>query len=255
MMNYDHMTGAARSLYEEGHVFNAALQFKKAGYPEGGVAQLYRAEEEFDNPAYARIGRILADRWGVEYPGDTYKRMISEGDAYYSSEKEKFSNLENLARERLSSLGRFNGTALDIGSRDGRYTGVLRELGFDSVISIEPDPNEAKKDANEEDVFVGTMQDYLDSTILDPSNLVTAVILNIGPGLPHDEGFIASLVAFLRNSSPDKRRAVVTFAEASTYKAFAEAMNKQGIIRQTRNDEYRDGVPHHIATSWIRIPN
>ncbi len=238
----------ALGLYQEGRVVDAAIQMKKAGSPEEGVAQVYRAVSERGLDGYEEIGRLLASRWGVEYPDDIFKRQRESGARYNLAEKEKFASLEEYTRQRIRPFLQavdIRRGVLDIGARDGRYVDTLREFGFREVICVEPDASEAEKIVGANKVVVGSFAEFL--TLDDNPEIGTAVVLNMEPVLATSDEFTIGLVDFLNRSRG--RRLVLSFAEELTYDRFKTIALRHGLVETVNSTkEYRDGVPHHVMS-------
>jgi hypothetical protein len=212
------------------------------------VAQIYRAVSEEGLGSYEVIGRLLANRWGVEYPEDTYNRIRDSGTQYNLAEREKFASLGEYTRQRvglfLQALDVSRGV-LDIGSRDGRYVNTFRELGFKSVICVEPDASEAKKIIDANEVVVGSFADFL--ALNDNPEIGTAAVLNMEPVLTTNGEFVMDLVEFLRRSRG--RKLILSFAEELTYDRFKATALQQGLVEAINSTkEYIDGTPHHVMS-------
>lgn len=212
------------------------------------MAQAYKAVSEKGLKQYEQIGRLLASRWGVEYPDDIYKRQRESGARYNLAEREKFASLKEYTRQRIKPFLQtvdISRGVLDIGARDGRYVDTLREFGFREVICVEPDASEAEKILDANKVVVGSFAEFL--TLNDNPEIGTAVVLNMEPVLATNDEFTIGLVDFLNRSRG--RKLVLSFAEELTYNRFKTIALRHGLVETINSTrEYRDGTPHHVMS-------
>lgn len=118
----------------------------------------------------------------------------------------------------------FGNTALDIGSRDGRYVPVIRQLGLKVITAIDPSVQELQKGIDhglirEEEVFRGTLQAYAEQAT---SQVDSAFVLNLNPDLPGNPQFIDALLQVVKPGGV----VVTSFAERET--AFKFTANFSG---------------------------
>jgi hypothetical protein len=123
----------------------------------------------------------------------------------------------------------FGSTALDIGARDGRYVPVIRELGFTSIMAIDPSIDELREGVSHgivgtDEVFGGKLEDWVN---IQETPADSAFIFNVNPSLPSSPDFIAALVRAVKPGG----LIVASFVEFSTAKKFAAATTWRNLTR------------------------
>ncbi|HSH56141.1 MAG TPA: methyltransferase domain-containing protein [Candidatus Limnocylindrales bacterium] len=161
----------------------------------------------------------------------------------------------------------FGETALDIGSRDGRYVPVMRSLGLQSIMAIDPSAEEMQTGIDhgildEDEAFVGTLQEYHKQ--VQPEPVDTVFVLNVNPLLPRDPEFIDAVMDSVKPGGV----VVASFVERSTHigwTAQTHWRHRLVVPPKVRNpDDFKKtiswnsesmsegGSPHHFLDISIR---
>ena len=106
----------------------------------------------------------------------------------------------SFAAARQEPFLQVEGLALDIGGRDGRFTGLIRALGADRVVMIDPAADEVRLGIEagviEADAaFIGTVQEWAHEN---PAAANSAFVFNMQPHVALQHGFWDALAASLR---------------------------------------------------------
>ncbi len=174
--------------------------------------------------------------------------------------------VDNTSRMREPGVA-FGETALDIGSRDGRYVPVMRTLGLKTITAIDPSAEDMQTGIDhglikDDDAFIGTLQDYRNRVRPEPVD--TAFVLNASPLLPRDPEFIDAVMDSVKPGGV----VVASFVEPSTYKNWVARTHWQHrlavppVVRDPADSENRlisnnrhlmeGGMPHHFLDISIR---
>lgn len=119
-------------------------------------------------------------------------------------------DLKNKIREQVEQIEAagekvdFGEVTLDVGSRDGRYAGVIRSLGPKRVIAIDPSGDEVKKGMDSGfiypgEAFAGTALEYgVKMAVNEIPKYDSLFILNINPSLSKNREFIDTVLDMVK---------------------------------------------------------
>lgn len=138
-------------------------------------------------------------------------------DSTYPESTRLATDLYEKIKEKLAASGEpvdFGKTALDIGSKDGRYASVIRQLGPTTITAIDPSVKELQKGIdhgflNKNEVFKGTLEKYVKQAT---SQVDSAFVFNVNPDLARNEEFIDALLLVVKPGGI----VVVSFVERET---------------------------------------
>jgi 2-polyprenyl-3-methyl-5-hydroxy-6-metoxy-1,4-benzoquinol methylase len=112
----------------------------------------------------------------------------------------------------------FGKTGLDIGARDGRKTQVIRELGIEKLVAIDPSAEELQKGIDHgllrpDEIFPDTLEKYVAQG---HPQVDSVFVFNVNPDLPRSQKFIDALMRVVKPGG----LVVTSFIEEETSKRF-----------------------------------
>ncbi len=133
----------------------------------------------------------------------------------------------------------FGETAIDIGSRDGRYIPVIKEFGFSAITAVDPSAEAIAKGRvnglfKNVNVVQGTLEDLVATSNQD---LDSAFLFNLAPDLPRKPEFISALLESVKPGG----LVISSFVELETARTFATTAYGRGLLEPVKKKpRYQD---------------
>lgn len=159
---------------------------------------------------------------------------------------------EGATAQRLGFSGFRDKIVVDIGTRDGRFIPLFRDLGAKEVFGIDPDKDALRKalDSNildEEHVLPVKLQDLPETM---RGKFEVATIFNFNMPRTEQDGFFQQLYEIL----PKKAEIVMTFAEDEILENAIPIMQKYFIVQSAKLWKKKENYPHKNLVICTKKP-
>jgi len=255
-----------RQIYEEGqnleqagNKLGAAAQYEKAGYPHLAIG-IY--EESGDITKAYEIAKRSGDNFTADRLADKYNIAGHEFTDFPPARGRDFNEVmvvalksrlqEGATAQQLGFSGFKDKIVVDIGTRDGRFVPLFRDLGAKEVFGIDPD-GDALREAvdrgilDEEHALPVKLQD-LPEAMRDKFEIAT--IFNFNMPRTEQDGYFQQLYENL----PEGAQIVMTFAEDEILQNATPIMQKYFIVRSTKLWQKKEDYPHKNLVVCIKKP-
>lgn len=237
----------AAAQYEEGRDSYSAIRL----YEEAG--DVTKAYELAKNSHVESTANRLADEYGIESHEFTDMPPSRGRDANEVMSIVLKSRLqEGAVASRIGFSGFKDKVVVDIGSRDGRFIPLFRDLGAKEVFGVDSD-SDALKEAvsngilDEEHALSARLQDLPDALC---ARFDIATIFNFNMPLAEQEDFFKQLFEKL----PENAQVVMTFAEDDVQYRATRIMEKYFVVRAFDILHVEGDAPHKNLVICTRKP-
>lgn len=255
--NYDHRQNPTpRELFEQGQALEvqgdklaAAGLYERAGYTYKAI-KIYEAEG-YVQRAY-ELAKHTGDNWTADRLATTHNIPGHEYSDFPPAQGREFDEVMRVALKsrlrpeatagRLGFAGFKDRIVADIGTRDGRFVPLFRELGASEVYGIDPD-EEALQEAINNGVL--DKQHVLPHKLQDLPEKVrrtfdVATIFNFDMPYLEQAGFFEQLYEIL----PENGQAIMTIAEDEALKNARKFIEPLFIMRYEKLWDKSADYPH-----------
>lgn len=248
-----------KRLEEAGDKLAAAAQYDQAGYPHlaikiyeesGEITQAYEAaKRNGDDYAANRLADIHSIS-GHEFSDFPPLRGRDSSEVMSVALKSRLE--EGATAEELGFAGFQDKVVVDVGTRDGRFIPLFRDLGAKEVFGIDPD-KEALQEAmdkgilDEEHALPVKIQDLPESL---RDTFEVATIFNFNMPRTEQDSFFQQLYKNL----PDDAQVVMTFAEDEMLENATPIMQRYFTFRSTKLWKVKGDWPHNNLVVCIKKP-
>ncbi len=248
-----------QSLERAGNKLGAAAQYENAGYEHLAI-KIY--EESGDIAKAYEIAKRIGDNFTANRLADTHNIAGHEFTDFPSARGRDFNEdmavalksrlQEGATAQRLGFSGFKDKIVVDIGTRDGRFVPLFKDLGAKEVFGIDPDEDALREAVDtgildEEHALPIKLQD-LPEAMRNKFEIATIFNFNM-PRTEQDEFFQQ-----LYENLPEGAQVVMTFAEDEILQNATPIMQKYFIVQSTKLWQRKENYPHKNLVVCIKRP-